>query len=347
MQFQVKNVDALLASSQCLVIGIFEGQQHTSAAEQLDKAGAKALSHLLHADGFKANAGQTLLLHHSVGQKAQRLLLVGLGKATSKGITEQNFGKAITALATTLKTLNSRDALIDFNGIEVDCRDASWQVQHTVQTLLTELWQFDQLKSKKTTAPSVKKITLNGNRKNAAQLKKGLALGQALGDGINYARELGNLPGNICTPSYLAKQARGLARGEKTLSVSVLGEKQMKMLGMGSLLSVSAGSAEDAQLIVMEYKGAAKSRKPTALVGKGITFDTGGISIKPPPGMDEMKFDMCGAASVFGTMKTLLALKPAINVVAIVAAAENMPSGTATKPGDIVTSMSGQTIEVL
>src|SRR5690606_468832 len=122
------------------------------------------------------------------------------------------------------------------------------------------------------------------------------------------------------------KQARGLARGESRLSVSVLGEKQMKALGMGALLSVSAGSAEAAQLIVMEYKGAAKSHAPTALVGKGITFDTGGISIKPAPAMDEMKFDMCGAASVLGTMKTLLALKPAINVVAIVAAAENMPS---------------------
>jgi leucyl aminopeptidase len=164
---------------------------------------------------------------------------------------------------------------------------------------------------------------------------------------MNVARELGDLPGNICTPTFLANEARKLARTHKTLTAKILSEKQMADLGMGSLLSVSAGSKEPAQLIIMEYKGAAKSQRPHVLVGKGITFDTGGISLKPGGGMDEMKFDMCGAASVFGTMNAIVELEPKINVVAIVAAAENMPSSTATKPGDIVTSMSGKTIEVL
>jgi len=176
---------------------------------------------------------------------------------------------------------------------------------------------------------------------------KALALGEAVGSGMNIARELGNLPGNICTPTYLASEAKKLSRRYKSISTKVLSEKQMAELGMGSLLSVSAGSEEPAQLIVMEYKGAAKSQKPHALVGKGITFDTGGISLKPGSGMDEMKFDMCGAASVFGTMNTIAQLEPKINIVAVVAAAENMPSGQATKPGDVVTSMAGKTIEVL
>jgi leucyl aminopeptidase len=164
---------------------------------------------------------------------------------------------------------------------------------------------------------------------------------------MNTARDLGDLPGNICTPNYLANQAKALGRKHKKLSVSIVEEKKMRELGMGALLSVSAGSDQPAKLIVMEYKGAAKSKKPHVLVGKGITFDTGGISLKPGARMDEMKYDMCGAASVVGTMTTLTELNLPINVVAIIAAAENMPSGGATKPGDVVTSMSGQTIEVL
>ncbi|MGJ8687535.1 MAG: leucyl aminopeptidase, partial [Spongiibacteraceae bacterium] len=165
--------------------------------------------------------------------------------------------------------------------------------------------------------------------------------------GINTARELGNLPGNICTPSYIANQAKALGRKHASLSVSVLDEKKMQQLGMGALLSVSAGSDQPAKLIVIEHQGAAKSVAPHVLVGKGVTFDTGGISLKPGPKMDEMKYDMCGAASVVGTLSAVAEMALKCNVVGIVAAAENMPGSKATKPGDVVTSMSGQTIEVL
>ena len=164
---------------------------------------------------------------------------------------------------------------------------------------------------------------------------------------MNHARQLGNLPGNICTPTYLAQEANQLAKRFGKVTTTVLGEKQMQRLGMGSLLSVSAGSAQEAKLIVLQYKGAAASSKPHALVGKGITFDTGGISLKPGLAMDEMKFDMCGAASVIATIACIAELKLPINVVGVVAAAENMPGGKATKPGDIVTSMAGKTIEIL
>ena len=174
-----------------------------------------------------------------------------------------------------------------------------------------------------------------------------LQQGKHTGEGINLARELGNLPGNICTPSYLAAEARKLAKSHRKLSVQVLDEKKMKALGMGALLSVSAGSAQPARMIIMHYRGAAASRKPYALVGKGITFDSGGISIKPAPKMDEMKFDMCGAASVFGALHAALLMNLPLNIIGIVAAAENLPGGAASKPGDVVTSMSGRTIEVL
>lgn len=168
-----------------------------------------------------------------------------------------------------------------------------------------------------------------------------------MGKGINTARELGNLPGNICTPNYLAEQAKQLAAGCKKLTSKALGEKQMERLGMGAFLSVSKGSDQEGKLILLEYKGAAANKAPHVLVGKGVTFDTGGISLKPGANMDEMKFDMCGAASVLGTFKALVELDAKVNVVGIIAAAENMPSGGASKPGDVVTSMSGQTIEIL
>ncbi|HAN28905.1 MAG TPA: leucyl aminopeptidase, partial [Haliea salexigens] len=171
--------------------------------------------------------------------------------------------------------------------------------------------------------------------------------GAALGRGINYTRELGNLPGNICTPSYLASEARKLSRGNSKVRTQVLEEKKMRELGMGSLLSVSAGSDEPAKLIVIEYRGGKSGAAPQVLVGKGITFDSGGISIKPGAKMDEMKYDMCGAASVLGTLQAVIDMALPLNVTGIIAAAENMPSGRATKPGDVVKSMSGTTIEVL
>ncbi len=347
MQFQAKATDSLQATSQCLVVGIFADSLPSETARRIDQAGKEALSKLMAAEQFTGKAGQTLLLHHPAGTKAQRMLLLGLGKAGTGAISEADFNKAAEALSNQARQLNAGDMLIDLVGVTVSERNQAWQYRQITQALATGLWRFDRFKSDKPKAPALKKVTFASPEKPARDLKNAVSEGEALALGINYARELGNLPGNVCTPSYLASEARKLGRGESKLKVSVLGEKQMRELGMNALLSVSAGSVEPAKLIVMEYQGTAKAQKPYALVGKGITFDTGGISIKPAPAMDEMKFDMCGAASVFGTMKTLLALKPAINVVAIVAAAENMPSGSATKPGDIVTSMSGQTIEIL
>jgi leucyl aminopeptidase len=193
----------------------------------------------------------------------------------------------------------------------------------------------------------LRKLAFNIAKADAAKARTAIDEAAAISAGMSLARDLGNLPANVCTPGYLAKQARQLARDDKKIRLTVLDEADMKRLKMGSLLSVSAGSRQPAKLIALEYRGAAAKEQPIALVGKGVTFDTGGISLKPGAAMDEMKFDMCGAASVLGTVKAISQLKLPINVVGIVPATENMPDGLATKPGDIVTSMSGQTIEIL
>jgi leucyl aminopeptidase len=220
--------------------------------------------------------------------------------------------------------------------------------RHSVEALHETLYRFTEMKSKN----KKKALSLSSyghsiaRRGDAGQAKRGADHGDGIAHGVSIARNLGNLPANVCTPSYLARTAKKLASGNGKLTTSVLGEAQMKKLGMGSLLSVTAGTAEPAKLIVMKYRGA-DNDKPVVLVGKGVTFDTGGISLKPGPAMDEMKFDMCGAAGVIGTIAAVARMELPINLNVVVPAVENMPSGKATKPGDIVKSMSGLTIEVL
>lgn len=295
---------------------------------------------------FNAEAGQSLNIPCPNELNCERLLLIGLGDSLQNS-SESHFLKAAKSIAAALNSSNAKDASIYMNDVSVESRDYAWQAQQIAEKILYSQYRFEHLKSSASTASKLKKATLVCNRSQQKLAQAGLDTGTAVAKGTSLCRDLGNFPGNVCTPSYLAKEAKRLARGNKQLSCKVLEEKDMKALGMGSLLSVSAGSDEPAKLIQLEYKGAAKSQKPTVLVGKGITFDTGGISLKPGAGMDEMKFDMCGAASVLGTMQTLIELALPINVVAIVAASENMPNGNATKPGDIVTSMAGLTIEVL
>ena len=345
MQTQAKVVNALTDRSDCLIVTAFGNSQWSPAAASLEaKAGQVAT--LCKREGFKGKAGETLLLTTPEGTQAKRVLVLGLGSAEPTPSSFQNaWSKALDALKNTpVKSLT-----LDLDGVNVADRDAGWIGRQVAFQLGLSQYRFTRCKSRKPDASpfAPTKLTLGVGKPDVSAARTGLTEGTALANGTNLTRELGDLPGNICTPSYLAAEARKLAKGQQKLSAKILDEKQMKELGMGSLLSVSAGSDQPAKLIVMEYKGAAKNKAPVALVGKGITFDTGGISLKPGAGMDEMKYDMCGAASVFGCMRTLLELQPKINVVAVVAASENMPNGNATKPGDIVTSMSGQTIEIL
>jgi leucyl aminopeptidase len=349
MQITAKILDAVKHPSQCLVVACFEGGKLSAAASAINAADAQHLETLLKREKFDGKAGQALLLLNPQAIAAERLLVIGFGaldKHTS--VSSDNFRRAVQKIPEALKAIHCSELSIILGDMSVSAKDAEWQARQTVEILSASQHRADSLKSK-LTEPSfaLKKLSLGVSKSASAAASRGIAIGQAIAKGVDLARELGNLPGNVCTPSYLASEAKRLARGQTRLSVKVLEEKAMKELGMGSLLSVSAGSDQAAKFIVMEYSGGNKKDAPIALVGKGITFDTGGISLKPGAGMDEMKYDMCGAASVLGTFKTLVELQPAMNVVGIIAASENMPNGSATKPGDIVTSMAGLTIEVL
>ena len=349
MQITAKILDAVKHPSQCLVVASFENNQLSTAASAINAADSKQLEAVLAREKFSGKVGQAVLLLNPQGIAAERLLVIGFGaRDKQKAVSPESFRKALQKVPDTLKATPCTELSLMFDDLVVAGKDAEWQARQLCEIIIASQHRADTLKSKPAEQHFVPaKITLGVNKNQTASATKGIKTGQAVGKGVNYARELGNLPGNVCTPSYLASEAKKLARGETLLSVKVLEEKAMAELGMGSLLSVSAGSEQPAKLIILEYKGGNKKDAPVALVGKGITFDTGGISLKPGANMDEMKFDMCGAASVLGTFKTLVELRPAMNVVGVIAASENMPSGRATKPGDIVTSMSGQTIEIL
>ena len=347
MEFFAKSVNIIKQRTNCLVVTVSQPRKLSASAEKLDKASGGFLSKLLKQGDMDGRNGQTLMLQAIPGVAADRILLLGLGK--EKEFNERSFDKLLDGMYTALTNSGSKDALVCLAEIALKDRDSAWHVRHSVLGVNSNQYLYEQTKSQK----SDRKIKLNklvfaiDTRAELKKAETAIEQGKAIATGMNHARDLGNLPANICTPAYLAKQARQLAKSEKKLSVKVLEESDMRKLKMGSLLSVSAGSRQPAKLIILEYKGAAAKEKPVVLVGKGVTFDTGGISLKPGAAMDEMKFDMCGAASVIGTINAVAKMGLPINVVGIVPATENMPDGLATKPGDIVTSMSGQTIEIL
>ncbi len=326
--------------SGALVIGIMP-KGLGRLAKAVDGASGGVIGKLRNRGDIKGNVGETLVVPTLTGIGAERVLLVGLG--AGKTLSDVEFRKVVQAVLGTLADIKVEDASWSLEGIAVTDRDDAWQATQIALAATLREYRYTQTVSKPKPALALRKLALIDS--NAT--KKAVATGIAIGKGMNAARHLGDLPGNFCTPTTLATEARALGRRSQQLKVSVLEEKAMRELGMGSLLSVSAGSQEPAKLIVMQYHGGKKGEQPQVLVGKGITFDSGGISIKPAGKMDEMKYDMCGAASVIGTMTALIELQLPINVIGVIAAAENMPSGGATKPGDVVKSMSGQTIEIL
>ncbi len=343
MNISVKNLDIAKHKTDCHVLAIYQGNKLTESAKQLDSASKGYLKTVLKRGDITGKLNQTLLLHDVEGLMSKRVLLIGCGKA--RDLTANQYRHLIKLIASQLHKYKLKDAAIWLADIELKDTDQVWKIKHISQIITQSLYRYNKTLSSNNVKPALRKIIIHSSQKGT-KLTTAAKTGQAVANGMAVTRELGNLPGNICTPTYLASEAKKLGR-QYGIKVSVLNEKQMETLKMGSLLSVSRGSRQPAKLIVFEYKGAAKTGDPIALVGKGVTFDSGGISIKPGGAMDEMKFDMCGAASVFGVMRSLGELKPKINVVGVVGATENLPDGLATKPGDVVTSMSGQTIEVL
>ncbi len=346
MEFSIKSGSLEKQRSACVVAGVFESRKFTLPAELLDNASDGYISEIVRRGDMEGKAGTTLLLHKVPGTLCERVLLVGLGK--EKDFREKEFCNAVRTAVKTLNETGAFDASIFLTELAVKKRSVAWRIRQTAMIALDATYKFDQFKSKKDEVRRpLRKLTLGVERRNELALsEEALNQGIAIAQGMALAKTLGNLPPNICHPSYLAEQAQAMA-AEFKLGCEILDTADMEKLGMHSLLSVARGAHQPPKLIVLSYKGAKASEKPIVLVGKGVTFDTGGISLKPAAEMDEMKYDMCGAAGVLGTMQAVARMQLPINLTVIVPATENMPGGNASRPGDIVTSMSGQTIEIL
>jgi leucyl aminopeptidase len=347
MEFMLESGPPQKQRTACVAVGVFAQRRLSDAARQLDEASNGHITAILKRGDFDGDKEQSLMLYDVPNTRCERLLLIGCGREESFDVSA--FRKAHASLARTLKHGGAANAISYLSELPVDGVDVGHRIRQAVIAVEDVLYTFERMKSerKKNRQRLGKLKFFVADRKQHTKAKQAIGEGQVIGNAMTLAKDLGNLPGNVCTPVYLAEQAKSLKKRNSRLKVSVLDEANMHKLGMGALLSVARGSDQPPRLITLEYKGADKNVKPVVLVGKGITFDTGGISIKPSQAMDEMKFDMCGAAAVLGVVKAAVEMALPINVVGIVASAENMPGGRATKPGDIVTTMSGQTVEIL
>ncbi|MBB72161.1 MAG: leucyl aminopeptidase [Legionellales bacterium] len=346
MKFTIKELDLTQQKTDCLMLAAFEKQKLAPHTAHIDKVSKKHLSDILKDGDFSGKPGETLILHKVPGIAATRVLLVGFGK--EKDLTPKAYKKALENALKHIHNTKAKDAVCCLQDVIIKDKDLAWKVRQAAIVAGNAYYRCDVLKTEKDTV-DMQTLCFAVNGKSDQKAAKAAAKeGHAIASGMNYSKNLGDLPGNICTPTYFAKQARELAKKHAKLSTKVLSEAEMIKLGMGAFMAVAQGSQEPAKMIIMEYKGSKKaSDKPTVLVGKGITFDSGGISIKPSSGMEEMKYDMMGAATVFGVIVAAVEMQLPINLVGIIASAENMPGGKATRPGDIVTSLSGQTVEIL
>ena len=350
VQFSTARINPLSRRTDCLVVGVHEGGERTPSARRADEATEGALARVL-ADGDLAPAvGSTALVHRPPGLPAKRVLLVRLGARV--GLDDRGFRRAARAAARAVAATGSRGAADCLAEVGVDGRDEAWRVRQVAEAYGDVVYRFDECKSEKESlsGPRLRRVAVHSSGGGAGgrpAARRALAEAAAITGGKRLARDLGNRPGNVCTPTHLAECADALAGEFDSLSAQVIEEERMRELGMGALLAVARGSRQPPKLIVVEHAGGERGEAPVVLVGKGVTFDSGGISIKPAATMDEMKFDMCGAASVLGAVRAAADLGLPLNVTAVVPAVENLPDGLACKPGDIVTSLSGQTIEIL
>ncbi|MEZ5649286.1 MAG: leucyl aminopeptidase [Burkholderiaceae bacterium] len=341
MQFSIKALPIDNAKTDCLLVPVF-GQKRVDGVA-IDSALDALIQDALKSGDLPEKAGSDLLVRGAGAIK--RVLLISLG--TGKRPEAADFVRACEGAYARLASLGAQDVLSVMGQASIADREPDWLLQQEVLAARRQAYRFEQMKSTKSPRrQNPARVAFAHASARSRDLKPRLAKAVALANGMDLTRDLANLPANVCTPTYLANTAKKLAR-EHALKVQVLDERQMRQLKMGALLAVAQGSEQPPKLIVMQHNGGRAGAAPVVVVGKGITFDTGGISIKPAAGMDEMKFDMGGAAAVFGIMRTIVEMKLKLNVIGVVPTCENMPSGRATRPGDIVTSMSGQTIEIL
>ena len=347
MEFSVKSGTPEKQRSGCLIVGVFETRKLSAAAEQIDEVAGGALSVVLRRGDLEGRIGQALLLHNIPNLPSERVLLIGCGK--EKEFNEARYRDVTSRAISALKDTGATEVTSYLVDLEVKGHDdIAWKIRQAVEVGESTLYRFDQLKSKQTNGRrALKRMVLAVPKRSDLDTgERAIKEGVAIAAGMKLVRDLGNLPSNLCTPTYLAEQAQELGK-KFNFGVTVLERDDVEKLGMGCFLSVARGSREPPKFIILEYRGGKEGDAPIALVGKGITFDTGGISIKPSDKMDEMKFDMCGAATVLGTLHVAAELQLGLNLIGLIPTCENMPDGQATKPGDVVKTLSGQTVEIL
>ena len=346
MKYNIKIGAPEKSRTPCIVAGVFEEGILSPTAKRLDKASGGYIKKVIKRGDLKGHKHESLLLQDLDGVAATRILLVGIGSESA--FKEYEFTETIDLFVRKLKEMRVRSALICILEVAKFKKKICWKSQKLVESIENELYDFQNLKGKtKNKSSNLKSIDILATKEEMSAVSEGMEKGLALSLGIKKAKDLGNLPGNICTPNYLADQAKDLAKKYKTIRAKIMSEKEIEGLGMGAFMSVTKGSDQPGKLITISYRGSTEKDPVHAVIGKGITFDTGGISLKPGAGMHEMIWDMCGAATAFGTVLAVAESKLPLNLLVVLAAAENMPSGSASRPGDIVTSMSGQTVEIL
>ncbi len=348
MQFSTKVSSPDKIHSELVVVGVFDPRKLSAAATAIDRASGGALQALIRRGDMDGKLGAVRLLYGLPNIAASRVLVIGLGPESEFGVKQ--FREAVRAAIAYAADTGAKKVSLYADEWALSSKSpkaSAWKARQSVIQAADATYRFESMKSKKSAPRALTTVEYATSKPvRDPGTDRGVVEGRAISAGMSLARDLGNLPGNVCTPTYLADQAKKLGR-EWKLDVKVLEQRDIERLGMGSFLAVSRGSRQPPKFIIVTYRGAAKSAKPVCLVGKGITFDTGGISIKPSGEMDEMKWDMSGAGSVLGTLRAVAEMKLKLNVIGVIPACENMPDGNAIKPGDIVTSMSGQTIEIL
>lgn len=350
MDFSIKTVQPEKYRTNCLVLALFESGKMPATTAAIDKYSGGIISKAIKLGEIQGKVGQSLMLINLPNILAERVLLIGFGKVNE--LNDKNFRDAVQKMAMALACLNIRDASCCIAELEVKDYDVSWKIQQAIISIANATYKFDKYFSK-TNSNKKSKQTLNSitwlvtHKRDVKLAEIGSKIGAAILAGLGLTKDLANTPPNICNPSYLANASQKLAKEHKSVSVAVLDTKEITSLKMGALIAVGQGSANKPKLITLEYKGSKKEVQPIVFVGKGITFDSGGNSLKSPSNMVGMKFDMSGAATVLGIIKLCATLELPLNVVGVIAAAENMPGGFASRPDDIITTMSGITVEIL
>jgi leucyl aminopeptidase len=346
MRFQVRTGAPSRQRAACLILPVYSGAALPAVSREADRSTGGLIAGVLRSGDFRAEIGDTLLLPKVPGLACPRVLLAGLGAREKYDV--KGCRRALRAAFAALARSPSAEVVSYIGAERARGTDAYRRARIAVEAWHDAAYRFTVMKSRDADGkPAQTVLGLGVPARDAAAARRGIAVGDAVGRAMALARDLGNLPPNVCTPSYLVQQARRMRRRHPRVRLQVLNEPDMKRLGMGSLLSVTAGTAQPARLMILRYQGARSSAAPVVLVGKGVTFDTGGISLKPGPQMDEMKYDMSGAGTVLAVVQAAAELKLPLNLIGVVPACENMPGGRASRPGDIVKSMSGQTIEIL